>query len=216
MGNLLSAHNSNVTLEDLKMGESFSDQQVEDAKELLKSVNGVLYELALNDVIDHEVEVLANEPKGEIASLNDPDNEWGQFLSDDFDDLGEMSILAVMGMSMLDPSDSVDALVLEFGNDAGGRVFNIPAAPSSAVAANAAPNVSLVWVDNSSNETSFEIQRKTGAGAFGALATVAADIETYLDTTVAAATDYTYRVRAVKTGAGNSAYATSNQVSTPP
>jgi hypothetical protein len=74
----------------------------------------------------------------------------------------------------------------------------------------------VTWSDESDVETGYEIQRKTGAGAFGALATVAADVEIYTDTTVVAATTYTYRVRANRAGVGNSAWVESNPVTTAP
>lgn len=217
MGNLLSAHNSNVTLEDLKMGESFNAAQLEAAALLLQSVNAVIFEVSLAlPEIDTDIEVEANEPKGENCQLADPGNVWGDFLQADFDALGEMSILAVMNMSMLDPAESADSLILAYGNDEG-RIVSLPAAPSAVDAVeNVGNDVDVTWVDESTNETGFEIQRKTGAGAFGALATVAADVETYEDETVEPATTYTYRVRANKLGFGNSAWVESPPVVTDP
>jgi len=57
--------------------------------------------------------------------------------------------------------------------------------------------VSRCWSVRGSNEDGFLIQRKTGAGgAFADLATVGANVESYLDATCAPATTYCYRVRA--------------------
>jgi len=219
MGNILSAHNSNVTLEAYEMNEVFTAAQEEAAKRLLQSVNGVIFELSLEDLDDagHDVVVEANEPKGEVIQLEDPDNVWGEFLEADFSDNGDYSILAVMNMSMLASASSPDSLVLEYGNDPEGRVTSLPAAPSNVVAAeNLSNDVEVTWDDNSDNETGFEIQRKTGAGAFGALGFAAADAEIFTDTTVAVATTYTYRVRANRLGFGNSAWVESNPVTTAP
>lgn len=73
--------------------------------------------------------------------------------------------------------------------------------PSNAVAA-----INLTWNDNSNNETGFRIERKTGTtGTFAQIATTAANVALYADTTVVTGTTYCYRVRAYN-GAGNSAY----------
>ena len=73
--------------------------------------------------------------------------------------------------------------------------------PSNAVAA-----INLTWNDNSNNETGFRIERKTGTtGTFAQIATTAANVAFYADTTVVTGTTYCYRVRA-NNGAGNSAY----------
>jgi hypothetical protein len=56
--------------------------------------------------------------------------------------------------------------------------------------------VSLAWVDNSTNETAFEVYRKTGAGAYGLVAVLSPNTTSFQDTTVAPATGYTYQVRA--------------------
>ena len=102
----------------------------------------------------------------------------------------------------------------------GGRVnaFNalqnstLPAAPSglSASAASSAGQINLSWTDNSTNETGFSIERKTGTGSFAEIATVGADVTTYSNTGLAEQTTYTYRVSSYN-AAGNSAY--SNEAS---
>lgn len=77
-------------------------------------------------------------------------------------------------------------------------VYNmLPAAPSGLGAtAVSSSQVDLTWTDNATNETEFRIERKTGAGAFGLLTTKATNSTAHSDTTVAAGTAYTYRVRA--------------------
>ena len=69
------------------------------------------------------------------------------------------------------------------------------AAPSGLTATVVNGNsVKLDWVDNSSNEQGFLIERKT-TGDYTLLAVVAANVITYTDTTVVADTGYYYRLR---------------------
>ena len=71
--------------------------------------------------------------------------------------------------------------------------------------------VKLAWEDNSDNELSFKIERKTGSsGTYKEIATVGPNVTNYTDTGLSASTTYFYRVRAYNL-AGHSAY--SNEVS---
>jgi hypothetical protein len=82
-----------------------------------------------------------------------------------------------------------------------------PAAPSglSATAASSS-QINLAWTDNSSNETGFKIERKTGAsGTWSQITTTAAGVTSYSNTGLAASTQYYYRVRATN-ATGDSAY----------
>ena len=65
--------------------------------------------------------------------------------------------------------------------------------------------IDLNWQDNSGDEDGFNIERKTGAGAFSPIASVGADVESYNDSGLNSSTKYTYRVNAFNTG-GNSNY----------
>lgn len=81
-----------------------------------------------------------------------------------------------------------------------------PSAPTSlAVIALTAGKVQLSWSDNSSDETSFRVDRRISAGAFAPLATVDPDSESYADENVTAGVTYRYRVAAVN-GGGLSSY----------
>lgn len=72
-----------------------------------------------------------------------------------------------------------------------------PAVPADLqVTETGAEQVGLEWADRSDNETSFKIERRAGNGAYALLAHVGADFTSFVDTTVAANTLYTYRVRA--------------------
>jgi len=88
----------------------------------------------------------------------------------------------------------------------GGAPANPPAAPSSLTAtAVSSSQINLAWMDNSTDENSFEIERSLDGTSFSLLTTVGADTTSYPDTGLSAATAYFYRVLA-SNGAGSSAY----------
>jgi len=76
------------------------------------------------------------------------------------------------------------------------------------------PQISLAWVDGSTDETGFLIQRSPDGVNFTDLTTVGANIVTYVDTAVSAGVTYTYQVAAFNLG-GSSAFAVSNSVTVP-
>ncbi len=82
-----------------------------------------------------------------------------------------------------------------------------PAAPSHFAAATlSASAVTLSWWDMSSDETGFEVERKTGsAGTWSRVLTTNANVSAINDTGLAAGTSYVYRVRSVN-ASGPSAY----------
>lgn len=85
-----------------------------------------------------------------------------------------------------------------------------PAAPSVLRAeAVLGTQIDLTWTDNSTNETAFEVQRKS-TGGFATIAWPGANATLYSDTKLQPLTLYTYRVRAVNDG-GFSGY--SNEAS---
>lgn len=71
-----------------------------------------------------------------------------------------------------------------------------------------AASLTLTWQDNSTAESGFEIERCLGLNCtnFATLATVNANVTTYVDSTLAEKTTATYRVRAVATGGIVSTY----------
>jgi hypothetical protein len=83
----------------------------------------------------------------------------------------------------------------------------VPAAPSNlTLTAPQQSRITLNWTDNSSNETSFVIERSLSqTTGFAQIGTVASNVRTFNDNTVARRTTYFYRVKAVN-GAGSSAY----------
>jgi hypothetical protein len=82
----------------------------------------------------------------------------------------------------------------------------VPGAPSTlnAVAVSSS-RIDLSWTSNSITEDGFKIERSTDGVNFAQIGTVAANITTYSDTGLNAATAYAYRVRAYNSG-GDSAY----------
>jgi hypothetical protein len=88
----------------------------------------------------------------------------------------------------------------------GGTTTTPPAAPSGLTATAASSSqINLVWTDNSTNETGFEIDRKTGStGSWSQIATTGAGVTSYSNTGLTASTTYYYRVRATNS-AGDSA-----------
>ena len=101
----------------------------------------------------------------------------------------------------------------------GGKTYSDPVrvttqkrivAPVAATALAARPfsvsEIELTWVDNSTNETAFELERGAlQAGPFSKIATLAADVITYTDAALTKDTTYFYRLRAANS-AGASAY----------
>ncbi len=71
----------------------------------------------------------------------------------------------------------------------------VPIAPSNLTGVVASTTqINLSWTDNSTNETGFKIERKTGTGVYAVVGTTAADITNFNDTDLTPNTAYTYRV----------------------
>lgn len=56
-------------------------------------------------------------------------------------------------------------------------------------------DIDLSWTDNSSAESGFEVDRRTGDGSFSRIGTLGADSTEFSDTELAAGTTYDYRIR---------------------
>ncbi|MDD5595136.1 MAG: fibronectin type III domain-containing protein, partial [Candidatus Omnitrophica bacterium] len=83
---------------------------------------------------------------------------------------------------------------------------NLPQAPTGLIVANvSASELNLSWVDNSTNETGFRIERRTETSEFAQIHLTAANVTGYLDPGLIENTKYYYRVQAVN-AAGNSGY----------
>src|SRR5262245_40099290 len=98
--------------------------------------------------------------------------------------------------------------VSAYSNEDDATTFDVPPPPDSlTVSAVSNTQIDLSWLDVSSNEDGFKIERKTGvAGTFAQIATVGANVTSYSNTTgLSANTYYVYRVRTHNAG-GNSSY----------
>jgi C1A family cysteine protease len=83
-----------------------------------------------------------------------------------------------------------------------------PAAPTNLAATTVSSSqINLTWIDTDNIETGFKIERCTGADCtnFAQIATVGANVTSYANTGLSAATTYSYRVQAYNEG-GNSGY----------
>ncbi|OLB00745.1 MAG: hypothetical protein AUH09_03020 [Candidatus Rokubacteria bacterium 13_2_20CM_70_12] len=92
-----------------------------------------------------------------------------------------------------------------------------PLAPTGLSAtAGSTTQINLAWQDPNGNETETRIERKTGSGGtFGQIATVGANITSYLDTGLSPDTTYVYRLRACN-AVGCSPYSNQTTANTPP
>ena len=101
-----------------------------------------------------------------------------------------------------------------YSNYASTYAYLLPAPTSLAVTSVSANQVNLSWTDNSSDEVSFKIERKTGSsGTWTQIYTTGANVATYQDSGLITGTTYYYRVKAYN-GFTESVY--SNEVSAIP
>jgi subtilisin family serine protease len=91
------------------------------------------------------------------------------------------------------------------------------AAPSSLTATPvSASEIDLTWIDNSPNETGFKIERSpNGASGWAQIATVGANMTSYVDIGLTCGTTYSYQVRA-NNGSVNSNYSNTATAPTSP
>lgn len=92
-----------------------------------------------------------------------------------------------------------------------------PAAPSLLVATAVwSDQINLSWIDNSSDETGFQIERSPDGSSWSSLTTVLAGVTSYSNTGLSSETTYHYRIYAYN-GVGNSSYSnTANATTLPP
>jgi Fibronectin type III domain len=104
-------------------------------------------------------------------------------------------------------------------NTASAMTLNPPAAPSNLSArAVSTSQINLVWVDNSTNETGFHIERSNDGKTFTLLVDVGAGVASYSDTGLLKGTKYYYRVRSFNSSVNpelTSAYSNTASATTP-
>jgi large repetitive protein len=93
-----------------------------------------------------------------------------------------------------------------YSNQASATTFAVVAPSTLTATPITDTQINIAWTDNSTDETGFRIERKTGsAGTWAEITTVGANVTAYANTGLAAGTNYYYRVRAYN-ATGNSAY----------
>ncbi len=91
-----------------------------------------------------------------------------------------------------------------------------PSAPTALAATPiSSAAIALSWTDTANNEDGFKIERAPDGVTFSQMGTVGANVTTFTDTGLTAATPYTYRVRAYNTG-GDSPYSAPASATTRP
>ncbi len=90
-----------------------------------------------------------------------------------------------------------------------------PATPANlAASAASSTRINLTWEDIATDETGYKIDRRLAGGAWAQIAAIAANSESYADTTVVAGNTYEYRVRATRNTV-DGAYSNSASATTP-
>jgi len=78
-----------------------------------------------------------------------------------------------------------------------GQTSSILTPPSYIVAtAVSESQINLVWTDNTTGESGYNVERKTADGSYSSIAYLAADVQSYSDLGLQAGTTYTYRILA--------------------
>jgi hypothetical protein len=115
-------------------------------------------------------------------------------------------------LSGVDVKSNLVGKILTWGRINAGNSF-VPSPPTNlAVTPFSVSQIDLSWTDNSSGETGFRIERKTGStGTYNQIATANADETSYSNTGLDEATTYYYRVAAYNPS-GSSGY--SNEANT--
>jgi uncharacterized protein (TIGR02145 family) len=87
----------------------------------------------------------------------------------------------------------------------------LPVAPTNLIGSVISPTqINLSWTDNSTNETGFKIERKSGTGIFTVVGTTSSNVTTYSDSGLTPSTTYIYRVYSYNTVGDSPTY--SNEV----
>ena len=87
---------------------------------------------------------------------------------------------------------------MRMGDEAPRLRFSLLLAALFFTAPAAAAQLTLVWTDTSNNEDGFRIERRISGGNFAQIAAVAANVTSFIDSSVTAGATYCYRVRAYK------------------
>lgn len=121
--------------------------------------------------------------------------------------MSRSNVALVACLAVLASACGVDRATGPDGNAALAAMANDNPSPLTVAAGAVELQVSLYWVDNSPNETGFEIHRALGtAGTFAAIASTAAKVTSYADWGRQATTTYCYKVRAFRSAGNKTTY----------
>jgi probable HAF family extracellular repeat protein len=140
-----------------------------------------------------------------VTTLLDPALNWFVLYAYDINDAG-----TIAGIAINNDTGKTHAVRLRLSSN-----ILPPAAPLNLAAAVINANrIDLDWIDNSNNESGFEIEQRDAGGVFAKIATTGKDVNSFIDATVSGGTTYIYRVRAVNPG-GVSAFSNTTSGTTP-
>ena len=102
------------------------------------------------------------------------------------------------------------------GNGNSNTTNIVPVAPTNLTGvAVSLSQINLSWTDNSTNETGFKIERKTGSGIYTAVGTTTIDVNTFIDTGLSPTTTYNYRVYSFNSTGNSAVYSNEIIITTP-
>lgn len=174
-----------------------------------RAVAGTRVDLTWSDVSQNESGFRIERSTGGEAGI--PIGEVGPNItafSDPQATLGGTFTYRVRAFNSAGASSASNPLVVQVPSQA-------PAAPTGVtLQVITAYNLRVSWTDRSTNETTFQVSRREGTGAFLLAEILPADTTSFIDRTVQPRATYTYRVQA-SNSAGISAAATSTTLAMP-
>jgi uncharacterized delta-60 repeat protein len=160
-----------------------------------------------------------NQPRTSLARFN-PDGSLDNTLQANIDNYAwsaalqsDGKLLISGGFYTVDGVSRAGVARFNTGLSSGGGGTPPPPSPAPVLSAtaNSSSQITLTWTDSATDHTGYSLERKTGAGGtYAAIATLASSARSYVNTGLAAGTQYFYRLRATTT-AGGSVY--SNEAS---
>jgi PKD repeat protein len=131
------------------------------------------------------------------------------------DNAANVSITATSQATVTDGGNTVEVMGVEICDVACSQV---PAPSNLSASAVSTDRIDLVWTDNSDSEDGFDLERSPDGSNWSTIASTLANSVDYVDSGLASATRYYYRVRALESGqySGYSNVANTITLATPP